>query len=175
MPDFPGKGQVAVLQTRPETVLEDIQRLMSLAGVEESLPKGVQTGLKIKKLFSMIRGHYELKDQERDQMLSGHVLVPLSPEKVVIEGVREYYPPARIKKEFPGIEKKTFSPAADLNDRLTTLRQLERLMSLGTDLRIKNNPLLPTCEAEALRDRLRGLGWQGEAVIEGNDSTATCD
>ena len=47
MPDFPGKGKVAVLKTRPDTVLDDIQRLMSLAGVEQALPKQVQTGLKI--------------------------------------------------------------------------------------------------------------------------------
>jgi len=60
------------------------------------------------------------------------------------------------------------------NDRLTTLRQLETLEFLGADLKIKSNPLLPTCEAEALRDRLRALGWQGEAVIEDNDSTAVC-
>ena len=47
MADFPGKGKVAVLKTRPETVLEDIERLMILAGVEQALPKEIQTGLKI--------------------------------------------------------------------------------------------------------------------------------
>ncbi len=33
MSDFPGKGKVAVLKTSPETILEDIQRLMTLAGL----------------------------------------------------------------------------------------------------------------------------------------------
>ena len=47
MADFPGKGKVAVLKTKPETVLDDIERLMTLAGVEAALPKDVQTGLKI--------------------------------------------------------------------------------------------------------------------------------
>ena len=47
MPDFPGKGKVAVIKTQPDTVLDDIQRLMTLAGVEQALPKDVQTGLKI--------------------------------------------------------------------------------------------------------------------------------
>lgn len=47
MPDFPGKGKVAVLKTSPETVLEDYERLMKLAGFEAALPKGNQTGLKI--------------------------------------------------------------------------------------------------------------------------------
>lgn len=47
MADFPGKGVVAVLKTTPETVLDDIERLMKLAGVEKALPKDVQTGLKI--------------------------------------------------------------------------------------------------------------------------------
>ena len=45
--NFPGKGKVAVLKTSPETVLEDIEKLMKLAEVESALPKGIQTGLKI--------------------------------------------------------------------------------------------------------------------------------
>ncbi len=47
MSDFPGKGKVAVLKTSPETVLEDIEKLMKLAEVESALPKDVTTGLKI--------------------------------------------------------------------------------------------------------------------------------
>ena len=48
MTDFPGKGQVAVLKTSPETVLEDYQRLLELGGIESALPdKKIQTGLKI--------------------------------------------------------------------------------------------------------------------------------
>jgi uncharacterized protein (DUF362 family) len=47
MPNFPGKGKVAVLKTSPETVLDDIERLMKLANFEQALPKSVQTGLKI--------------------------------------------------------------------------------------------------------------------------------
>ena len=47
MADFPGKGTVAVLKTSPETVLDDFQRVMTLAGFEAALPHGVRTGLKI--------------------------------------------------------------------------------------------------------------------------------
>jgi uncharacterized protein (DUF362 family) len=47
MSEYPGKGKVAVLKTSPETVLDDIERLMKLAEVEQALPKDVQTGLKI--------------------------------------------------------------------------------------------------------------------------------
>ncbi|MEW5871712.1 MAG: DUF362 domain-containing protein [Chloroflexota bacterium] len=47
MADFPGKGKVAVLKTSPATVLEDIGRLMKLAGFEDALPKQNRTGLKI--------------------------------------------------------------------------------------------------------------------------------
>jgi len=47
MSDFPVKGKVAVLKTSPETVLEDIEKLMKLADFEGSLPKENQTGLKI--------------------------------------------------------------------------------------------------------------------------------
>jgi uncharacterized protein (DUF362 family) len=48
MSDFHGKGQVAVLKTSPETVLDDYQRLLEMAGIEKALPeKEIQTGLKI--------------------------------------------------------------------------------------------------------------------------------
>jgi len=47
MKDFPGKGKVAVLKTNPQTILDDYERLMELAGFEACLPKGIQTGLKI--------------------------------------------------------------------------------------------------------------------------------
>jgi uncharacterized protein (DUF362 family) len=47
MSDFPGKGKVAVLKTSPETVLDDIEKLMKLAEVESALPKSNTTGLKI--------------------------------------------------------------------------------------------------------------------------------
>jgi len=47
MTNFPGKGKVAVLKTTPETVLEDIDRLMRFANVDLVLPKNVTTGLKI--------------------------------------------------------------------------------------------------------------------------------
>ncbi len=47
MSDFPGKGKVAVLKTSPETVLEDIEKLMKLADFEQALPKDKRTGLKI--------------------------------------------------------------------------------------------------------------------------------
>ena len=44
---YPGKGKVAVLRTRPETVLDDYQHLMELAGYQEALPKDKDTILKI--------------------------------------------------------------------------------------------------------------------------------
>ena len=45
--NFPGKGKVAVLKTTPETVLEDIGRLMDLADYRQALPLGRETILKI--------------------------------------------------------------------------------------------------------------------------------
>jgi uncharacterized protein (DUF362 family) len=45
--DFPGKGKVAVLKTKPETVLDDIGQVMDLAGYQEALPKDLDTILKI--------------------------------------------------------------------------------------------------------------------------------
>jgi uncharacterized protein (DUF362 family) len=47
MAEFAGKGKVAVLKTTPETVLDDIEKLMQLAEFRYALPKDIQTGLKI--------------------------------------------------------------------------------------------------------------------------------
>lgn len=47
MSNFPGKGKVAVIKTTPATVLEDVDCVMKMAGVEQALPKDVTTGLKI--------------------------------------------------------------------------------------------------------------------------------
>jgi len=47
MSEFAGKGKVAVLKTSPETVLEDIDKLMKLAEFQKALPKENTTGLKI--------------------------------------------------------------------------------------------------------------------------------
>jgi len=47
MTQFPGKGKVAILRTSPETIFDDIERLMKLANFEAALPKHVRTGLKI--------------------------------------------------------------------------------------------------------------------------------
>ncbi len=46
-PNFPGRGQVAVLHTRPETVLDDYRRLLELANYRAALPKDKETLVKI--------------------------------------------------------------------------------------------------------------------------------
>ena len=45
--DYPGCGRVAIVRTRPETVLEDYARLLDLAGYQEILPASKTTLLKI--------------------------------------------------------------------------------------------------------------------------------
>lgn len=47
MADFIGKGQVAVIKTSPETVLDDLARVMDLAGFRQALPHGPTTALKV--------------------------------------------------------------------------------------------------------------------------------
>jgi len=47
MSEFPGKGKVAVIKTTPDTVLQDTQKVMELAGYQQALPKENTTGIKI--------------------------------------------------------------------------------------------------------------------------------
>jgi len=44
---FPGRGQVAILRTQPETVLDDYARLMELVRYQDNLPQDKETLLKI--------------------------------------------------------------------------------------------------------------------------------
>jgi len=80
-----------------------------------------QVELKLKMLFTLIRGQYEFKPQARDALVAGNLLLPIGVKKVFLDGVREHYPAARVKKEFPGIEKKGMSPAKDWKDQILTL------------------------------------------------------
>ena len=45
--DFPGKGKVAVLKTRPETILDDVGRVMEIADYTAALPKDLETILNV--------------------------------------------------------------------------------------------------------------------------------
>jgi uncharacterized protein (DUF362 family) len=47
MNEYPGRGKVAVVKTTPATVLEDVEKVMKLACVEDALNKDTRTGLKI--------------------------------------------------------------------------------------------------------------------------------
>ncbi len=59
------------------------------------------------------------------------------------------------------------------NGQLGDISGLDMLESVGGDIRIEGNPMLPTCAAEALVERLKY--FPGIANLEGNDTTATCD
>ncbi len=45
--DFPGRGKVALIRTKPETVLGDYARLMRMVGYQEALPRDHDTILKV--------------------------------------------------------------------------------------------------------------------------------
>ncbi len=97
------------------------QKIMTGAVVSPSeLPDLVtrQVGLKIKNLFALIKGFYEFKDQDPESLMEKHALIPIAPGQLLLEGVREHYPAARVKKEYPDIERKTFSAAPGLEDSL---------------------------------------------------------
>src|SRR4030066_2375756 len=47
MAEFFGKGKVAVLKTSPESVLDDYDKLLSLAHIDKAIAKDIKTGLKI--------------------------------------------------------------------------------------------------------------------------------
>lgn len=64
--------------------------------------------------------------------------------------------------------------ALSYNDTLSDI-PLPSFVSLGGNLYIEENPLLPQCAAESLRDGLTvDHGWTGMATIQGNDATAQC-
>ena len=60
------------------------------------------------------------------------------------------------------------------NELLGNLRGLESLSEVDYYLTIYENPQLPTCEAEGLRDRI-GTENIGEVVIQYNDDSGVCE
>ena len=59
------------------------------------------------------------------------------------------------------------------NQELSDISGLSNVESVAGDIRIENNPRLPTCAAEALVERLKY--FPGIATINGNDTSATCE
>jgi hypothetical protein len=59
------------------------------------------------------------------------------------------------------------------NGELADISGLDGLESVGGNIKIEENPRLPTCAAEALVERLKY--FPGIATIDGNDTGATCD
>jgi len=97
---------------------------------------GLQTEIKIKLCFGWVKGYYMFHEVSDEEIEKDRVLYPLSPEKLLLEGVREQYPPDRVKVEFTGIERKLFRASDGLKDALSqfglppgTIRFLERLPS----------------------------------------------
>jgi len=60
------------------------------------------------------------------------------------------------------------------NPLLSDLHGLDGLTEIGGALTIVDNPKLPTCEAERLRDRIGIANIHGGWSISGNDDAATC-
>lgn len=62
------------------------------------------------------------------------------------------------------------------NDSLSSIEALSSLDTVtGGSIIITSNPMLPTCQAQALADRLTADGFDGTVLIAHNDDTATCD
>ena len=62
------------------------------------------------------------------------------------------------------------------NDSLSSIEALSDLETVtGESIIITSNPMLPTCQAQALADRLTSAGFDGTVIIAHNDDTATCD
>lgn len=60
------------------------------------------------------------------------------------------------------------------NPGIMHLHGLRKLAAVGGDLQITANANLPTCAAEALREKLMAQGFAGEAIVAENDGTGTC-
>ncbi len=59
------------------------------------------------------------------------------------------------------------------NQELSDISGLSNVESVAGDIRIENNPRLPTCAAEDMIERLKY--FPGIATINGNDTSATCE
>lgn len=76
-----------------------------------------------------------------------------------------------------GIEQVAFSLIIEENDQLASLDGLSSLQTFldtpyDTKIVIRNNPNLPTCEAEAFAERFDNVD---AVIISGNDDTARCE
>lgn len=88
--DFPGRGKVAILRTRPETVLEDYGRLMRLAGYRDALPLDKETLLKINISWdtwypACSTAPWQLEGVIRELQAAGYSLTGVHNDTVVVD------------------------------------------------------------------------------------------
>jgi curved DNA-binding protein CbpA len=101
------------------------------------------------------------------------VLYPLSPEKLLLEGVREQYPSDRVNLEFTGIERKLFRTSDGLKGVLSqfglppaTIRFLERLPS---EIRFSSAIQQSKLKADAAQALLLALYFGGYLTLSEED------
>jgi hypothetical protein len=70
---------------------------------------------------------------------------------------------------------RTATPECHYQDQLTSLYGLRSLQSIGGNLKVANNRMLPTCEAEWLRDSVGSANIEGTVTIAGNDDAGSCE
>lgn len=88
--NFPGRGKVAILRTRPETVLEDYARLLDLAGFRAALPQDKTTLLKINISWqtwypACSTTPWQLEGVIRPLQAAGYTLVGVHNDTVVVD------------------------------------------------------------------------------------------
>ncbi len=119
------RSKVAVIRTKPETILDDIDRLHDLAGVEQALPKGVPTILKdnISWHFPFPAANttpWQLEGEIRSLRARGFVdLVCVQNQTLVTDGYRpifeQYAIPVRYNFKPEDMTWSVYRPKAKMN------------------------------------------------------------
>lgn len=126
----------------------DYKKLEELAQAEAKLSAQelaeiyeYQVEFKLINCFALIKGYYQFKEIDA-KSLQKNPLIPLSPEKLMLSGVKTHYPKARIDKEFAGIEKKNFKVKPELKEKYADFgfgpREIRWMNQLGKEFSFIN-------------------------------------
>lgn len=78
-----------------------------------------------------------------------------------------------VSLSLPSLESTSGSFSITEGNLLASI-DLPSLTSVGPSFTVSDNPVLPTCQAQAVLDQLVANGWTGTVDISGNDDSGTC-
>ena len=148
------------------------QQTVQLNGQELSELYQFQSELKIINCFALVRGFYQFKEMEA-AVLQKNPLIPFSPEKLLLSGVKTHFGKQRIEREFAGIDKKQFQVKPGLSSQARLFgfgpKEVRWMNQLGKEFNFASGVRISSLKPEPAMQTLLALYLAGYFELEASE------